>query len=128
MEEDLNEEADIQIANSAKEGYFIVISEFKSDFEKNVDYKKHSALTRSLVKETLIHYHEVSGPTYVKVNGMKGVQYEITGSLEGVKIKYLHTTLEGRKYFHQLIAWSLPSKYDMNRPTFDRILNSSYEL
>jgi hypothetical protein len=59
---------------------------------------------------------------------MKGVQYEITGSVDGVRIKYLHTTLEGKKYFHQIIAWSLTSKYDSNKATFDKILDSFYEL
>ncbi len=59
---------------------------------------------------------------------MKGVQYEITGSVDGIRIKLLHTTLAGDKYFHQLVAWSLISQYDENRPTFDKILHSFYEL
>lgn len=128
VDNELNEEADIQIANEGKEGYFIVISELKSDFERYITYEDHSALTREFMKEVLINYHEVTGPTSVEINRMKGVQYEITGSVDGVRIKYLHTTLEGMRHFYQLIAWSLPSKYDENKPTFDRILESFYEL
>lgn len=128
VESDLNEDADIQIANTAKEGYFIVISELKIDFDRSVDYKSHSALTRSFIREETINYEEVSGPTPVNINRMKGVQYEITGSVEGIRIKLLHTTLEGKKYFHQMVAWSLTSKYDENRDTFDKILNSFDEL
>lgn len=127
VETDLNEEADIQIANERKEGYFIVLSDRKLDFESYVDYKKHSALTRGYVEEFLLSYREASGPTYIMVNGMKGVQYEVTGSVDGVLVKYLHTTLEGDRYFHQLIGWSLQSMYDSNRSTFDKILNSFYE-
>ncbi len=125
---DLHDEADIQIANEANEGYFIVISELKLDFESYVDYRKHSAITRGFIKEDLMNYTEVSGPNDVRIGIMKGVQYEITASIDGVRIKLLHTTLDGKQYFHQLVAESLASKYDLNKPVFDKIIDSFYEL
>lgn len=128
VDNDLNDEADIQISNESKEGYFIVISEVKTDFEQYMNYEKHSALTRGFVRDALFDYQEISGPTAVEINHMKGVQYEITGSIDGLKIVYLHTTLEGTRYFHQLIAWSLPSTYTENKPVFDKITQSFYEL
>ncbi|MCP4402541.1 MAG: hypothetical protein GY801_35200 [bacterium] len=128
VESDLNDDADIQIANEGKEGYLVVISEPKVDFETFVDYKKHSALTRSFVEEFVLNYREVSGPTEIRISLMKGVQYEITGSVDGIRIKYLHTTVEGKKYFHQIIAWSLVSEYDSNKAAFDKILESFYEF
>jgi hypothetical protein len=124
----LNDEADIQIANEKKEGYFIVLSELKTDFEVTVDYKRHSQITRDLMKEELTNYQEVSDPMTVRINGMKGVQYEITASVDEVRIKILHTTLDGDRYFHQLIGGSLYSKYDLNKLTFDKILNSFHEF
>lgn len=128
VDNELHDEADIQISNESQEGYFIVISEYKSDFESYMTYEGHSEITREFIKEVLINYREENGPTPVNINGMRGVQYEITGSVEGLRIKYLHTTLESRQYFHQMIAWSLPSKYDKNRPVFEKILQSFYEL
>jgi transcription initiation factor TFIIIB Brf1 subunit/transcription initiation factor TFIIB len=127
VDNELNDVADIQISNETKESYLIVMSEFKSDFEESMTYEDHSALTREFMKEGLVNYREVNGPTLVEFNMMKGVQYEITGSVDGIKITYLHTTLAGMRYFHQLIAWSLPSTYEENRPVFDKILQSFYE-
>ncbi|PIE32473.1 hypothetical protein CSA56_15385 [candidate division KSB3 bacterium] len=127
MESDLNNEADIQIANAKNEGYLVVMSELKVDFENFITYRMHSNLTRKFLRDSVLNYREVSGPTEILIGSMKGVQYEITGSVDGLNMKYLHTTLEGRKYFHQISAWSLISKYDSNKPAFDKILESFYE-
>jgi hypothetical protein len=127
VENDLNEEADIQISRRAAEAYLIVISDYKTDFTSDMDYKRHSILTRGFFKESLQNYTEVSGPTRIEVNGMKGIQYEITGSIEGIKAQYLHTTLEGKRYFHQLAAWSVSSQYESNKPVFQQIIQSFRE-
>jgi hypothetical protein len=128
VDRELHDDAGITISNEAKEAYFIVISEYKTDFERTMTYTGHSVLTREFMRDGLFDYAEYSGPTSVEINHMQGVQYEITGSVDGLSIVYLHTTLESHTYFHQLIAWSLPSMYPGNKRVFEEILESFYEL
>ena len=52
--------------------------------------------------------------------------YEIEGFFQQTRIKYLHTTIAGRRAFHQVLAWATHSRYD--RESFERVLNGFSEL
>jgi hypothetical protein len=123
----LQDGADIEIGNIFKEAYLIVFSESKLDFD-DWDAADYSATTRGFIKESLSEYTEVSGPSAVTVGDLKGIQYEIIGSLDQIKLKYLHTTLESREHFHQIVAWSLLSKYDSNLSDYQSTILSFEEL
>jgi hypothetical protein len=124
--EDLNEEADLQVGDLASEAYFVVLSEPKADFDPELGVEGHSDLTRESMLGALKN-PEVSEPTRLKINGMDAVQYQIAGSTEGLRIIYFHTTIEGKEHFHQIVAWTLPSRLEANKPNFDAVLNSFRE-
>ncbi len=123
----LNDEADVQMGNLFKEAYLIVFSESKLDFD-NLDIHGYSELTRGFIRNSLKNYREVSGPKRVTNGDLQGIQYEIAGSINHVRIKYLHTTLEGREHFHQVVAWSTNSRYDSNLLDYNRTISSFKEL
>lgn len=123
VQSELNDAADIQVANPLKEGYLVVLSESKEDFaDPTIEW--HSETTRTGVLESLIDGRVTAGPTNLKINGKPAVQYEIRGKAEGLKVIYLHTTVDTGDHLHQILAWTLPSYYDDNRPILESVINS----
>ena len=119
---DLNDVADLQMGNNYKEAYVIIISENKMDFE-NLSLEGHSDLTRSLIKESLSNYQE-SDPEYLNSGKFRALRYRLTGSIEGLNLVYWHVTLESREYYHQIILWSLKSKFSGNKADYDTVIQS----
>ena len=121
----LNDVADLQIANTRKENYLIVISEPKSDFD-NISVEKYSEITRKFIVDS-IQGPKLSEPQNLTINGNSALQYEITGSIDNINIIYFHTAVEGKENFHQVLAWTLPSKRSENEPVLKSIINSFQE-
>lgn len=124
---DLNEEADIQVGDLRNNGYLIVLSESKIDFE-GIEYQEHSRLTREGFMETMEKGKITSGPSEIEINHRRAVKYEMQGSVNGVKIVYFHITVDGEKAFHQILAWTVPSQVEKNRGNIDFVVNSFQEL
>lgn len=123
VQSELNDAADIQVANPFKEGYLVVLSESKADFEKPT-MEWHSETTRTGVLESLTDGQVTVGPKSLDINGKPAVQYEIRGMTDGLKVIYLHTTVDTGDHLHQILAWTLTSYYDDNRPILDSVINS----
>jgi len=124
---DLHDEAELQVANPQQECYVVVLSEPKSDFQSDLTYHKHSDLTRQMIMESLKNGKETAGPKEIEINGLKAVQYEIRGVVDNLEVVYLHTTIDGKTRFHQVLAWTLPSKLTANRPVLESVINSFRE-
>jgi hypothetical protein len=122
---DLNDAANLQIADVANENYLIVISEPKADFD-NISIEKHSEITRGFILNS-IEGDQVSAPVNLTINGHPALQYEITGTIDNINVVYYHTTVETGSNFHQILAWTLPSKLDANKPVLESVINSFQE-
>lgn len=118
----LNDAADIQVGNEYKEQYFILISEDKTDFY-GWNLQKHSYVTLGNLVGGL-NDPKVKGPFDLKVNDNPAIQYEIEGSTQGLRIVYLHTTVETDSAFNQLLAWTLRSKYNENKQILQDVINT----
>lgn len=121
------EDTNIQIVNRPQDLCFTIISEQKTEFEEGLDYMDFSKIACDSVLTKDTSYEKVSGPVGVAINGMRGVQYEIVGKSEGQRLKTIHVTLDGKKYFHVILASCLESTYDLHKPIFEEILLSFYE-
>ena len=120
---DLNDNADLQIGNPFKEAYAIIVSENKMDFD-NLTLEGHSNLTRSFIKKSLLKYQE-SEPEYLTTIGkLRALRYRLTGTIEGLNVVYWHVTLETKKYYHQMLIWSLKSKFANNEADFNDVIRS----
>jgi hypothetical protein len=124
---DLHDDADIQVARIKEEMYIIVLSEYKADFDDDFTLSDHSELTLQLFLENLEDAQVQSGPVQIQVNGRPALQYEIRGVVDGIKIAYLHTTVDGEIAFHQVLAWTLPSKYEKNQSTLQSVIDTLSE-
>ena len=60
-------------------------------------------------------YQELSGPKPIMINGLTGLRYQLTGTIEGVRYRILLVHAEGRAQFYLLLALAPPSVYDGRR-------------
>jgi hypothetical protein len=121
---DLNETASIEAIEPLRGRHVIVISDAIEDFVPEMTIYEHSMNTRSELTNS-IRVVACSGPSRRTVGGFDAVQYEIDGFFQQTRIKYLHTTVAGKRAFHQVLAWATYTRY--NRDAFEHLLNGFSE-
>src|SRR2546427_5026197 len=106
---ELNDKASIQAANQLKEMYVIVLTEGKEDLASDMTLDKFTEITR---KATLSKFTspEPSLPEAISINGNDARQYELRGTRENSAIDLLITTVKTPAHYHQIWAWTVPSK------------------
>jgi hypothetical protein len=122
---DLNEGASLQAIDPLHGRHLIVISEALEDYALEVTVHEHARITLDLLTRG-IKVKNVSGPQHRAIGGRDTVQYEIEGFHDNTWVKYLHTTIAGRRAFHQIIGWATQSRY--NRDVFETVLEGFGEL
>ncbi len=124
---DLNDEAQLQVALLRQEMYLIVLSETRSSLRSTglggISIEKHSEITREALMQNAAGA-KATGPTEVTIDGQKGIQYEIRGKVEGINAVYLHTTVEIDGQIHQILAWTLASKFEGNKENLQKVIKS----
>jgi hypothetical protein len=111
---ELNEAAEIQLGSEKDEAYLIVLNELKDDMY-GWNLEKHSRVTLgSLLAK--VSFPVVIGPKALTIGGRPAIQYEVRGASNNRNVIYIHTTVDGEKYFSQILAWTLPSHADAVRP------------
>ncbi|GAB1266683.1 hypothetical protein [Aurantivibrio infirmus] len=119
---DLNDAADLQMGNLFKEAYVVILSENKDDFE-DITLEEHSALTKSYISESLENYKETE-PENNLSKKYKMIRYQISGTIEGLNVIYWHVSVETDHHFHQLLFWSLNSKFESNAADYNSVIQS----
>lgn len=128
IQKDLNDKAELQVSNSLQELYVIVLSESKLDFTE-MSLHKHSQLTREVLLENIKAPDAVtSAPRQVTINGNSAVQYEIQASFENMNVVYLHTTVETKNNYHQILAWTLKSRFADSEAELQKVISSFTEI
>lgn len=122
---DLNEMASIEAIHAQFGRHCIVISDAIEDFVPEMTVYEHSVNTRAELTGS-IRLVACSGPQRRLVGGFDAVQYEIEGFFQQTRVKYLHTTVAGRRAFHQVLTWAPFTRYD--RESFEQLLNGFTEL
>jgi hypothetical protein len=129
----LNKEASLQYQNIFKEVYVIVIGEDKQVFIDTFKNLGTYDSTRSplsnyadvQVQSTSANMNVVSKKNIVrsKMNGMRAATTEIDATVEGVStpITYFLTFFEGKKKLYMVMGWTLQSKKEIHRGTFEKM-------
>jgi hypothetical protein len=116
----LHEKADLQGADPANETYAFVLSEKKESF-RDMTLRRYSDVTREAFAKTLANA-TMTGPKELTINGNAAIQYEIRGATQNLDIVYLHTIVETKRFYNQVMAWTLKSQWDKNeRPLRDTV-------
>lgn len=124
---DLHEDSELQAANRRRDAYLIVLTESKEDFATGTTFKDHAKLTFDSLHSKLSEATVTRGPTEITINGRSALQSEIHGTTDGLNVVYIHTTVDGKEEFHQLLSWTLKSKFASNRSAMESIINSFTE-
>ncbi len=121
----LNEDADLQMANPAKEAYTVVFSEGIKEMaefgifsrDKYAEYTVGMILN-NLEQSQLYPAENLEGGIH------NGVKHKITGTLKGLNFIYWHITIETPEYYNQIVVWSLDSHFKQNESDFNTVINS----
>lgn len=107
--ENLNASATLQAGDPVREEYMLVLTEPKDAVPGGIE-----SYANLMVNHLIGTLQDVSveGPEEVTINGMRGYQYAISGSAQGMRLEYLFTILEGPEAFHQVAMWTLQKYKD----------------
>jgi hypothetical protein len=133
----LNEEASMQFQNIFKEAYVVVIDEDKAEFKNAFAELGSYDTTRSIISnyaDTQFQF-AISNMNVISKGNMKALKIdgrlnaattEVDGTVEGVEvpITYFFTYVESDHKLYTIMAWTLQSKKDVHRATFDRMVMS----
>jgi hypothetical protein len=110
---ELNEAASVSAGNKFQEEYLIVLSENKADLE-DLDLEKHHQFTRD---QTVANLKDGSATPAVTltIDGHPALQDEISGTSDKIKVVFLHTTVDRGDYMHQILAWTLKSRWEAKK-------------
>lgn len=122
----LNDEAVIQTSHRFDELYVVVMSNNKADFTTDVTLDSLTQILRKNMSES-VQQAESSNPTSTYISGNPARQFEMSGAVDGIKIKYIYTVVEAPKYYYQIISWTLASRFDGNKSKLLEVVDSFKE-
>jgi hypothetical protein len=127
VDKTLNDVAVLQAANRFSEMYVIVISESKEDFEENTTLEQYASLSRDGLAENVTDAKSTE-PLPLQVSGSSAMEYQIDGSVDKIKVKYICTVVETPTHFYQILTWTLPSRFQHNQVTLRTVTQSFKEV
>ena len=128
-DQNLHDHAELQISYEAEQLYIIVLRDLKASgsdrSELSID--DHAILTLNALSSRLAE-PSISPPTAVRrIGSYQARQVEVQGYLDSVAVTYLHTTIETRHAFYQILAWTDPAQFDSHREQLQQVINSFQE-
>jgi hypothetical protein len=122
----LNELADLQAGNPFTGEYLIGITDPRSNVAAS-DLASYAATTVELLAGSL-ESARVSEPRYLRIADHDAIQYEIAGTLGGIEMGYLHTSIQGVTDYFELVSWTVHSRFDNRKSGFQRTLETFAEV
>jgi hypothetical protein len=124
---ELHAEAGLRASNRLSEMYAIVLTQSKDDFAEKVTLEAFTDLTRQQVLSN-INAPDATAPVAATVAKHPALQYTVRGVVENIKVVYLITVVETNTSFHQILTWTLHSRFDQNWHTLDEVTQSFREI
>lgn len=120
----LHSQAVLQAANFRAELYVLVFNEKKARFSKALTLKLYDRLVRRnmMAKLGRTAFQKQTQPT--QIQGLPAIQGELFGGVGRVQVGYLLTSIESHDSFHQVLVWTLSSRFKQYRPLLESIANS----
>lgn len=119
---DLNKQAVLQAGYKSEEMYVIVISDAKSTMS-NMTLQQHHQLTLERMLQKMKN-KSMTEPASVTIDGRPALQDEVTGTTQGANLVFLHTTVDERDSFQQILAWTLNSRWKKHEQELREVTNS----
>ncbi len=128
-DQNLHDHAELQISYEAEQLYIIVLRDLKASGGDRSDLSidDHAILTLNALSSRLVE-PTISPPTAIRrIGSYQARQVDVQGYLDSVAVTYLHTTIETRYAFYQILAWTDPEQFDSHREQLQRVINSFQE-
>ena len=122
---DLNEKSTLQAAYKNKEMYVVVVSDPKFSGDSMTLQQRHQDATDSKLKQMSNSSASASVP--LTIDGHSALQNEVSGTVNGTNLTYLHTTVDDPDAFFQIIAWTLKSRWPANQAEL-RDVTQSFQI
>lgn len=122
---DLHDDAELQAGDRGQNQYVVVLTEDKADLDMDLATYADTVLN-GLAGD--IEDARVSEPRSLTINGRSAVQYEVRGTVNGIKVVYWMTDVEGTRNFFQVLGWTAQSKAEQNGPALQTIVESFEEV
>ena len=119
---DLNKRASLQASRKDKDLHLIVITDPKSSLP-DMTLEQHHQTTRDRMLKEMTN-SSATAPTSVTIDGHPALQDEISGTEKGAILTFIHTTVDDDESFHQILAWTLKSRFLANKSELSKITNS----
>jgi hypothetical protein len=116
--------ASLQAEHEFEELYVVLVMNEAVDLDPSVGLQAFARLTREGILDSLENGRVNRGPVDLTIGGRQPVQVELEGAADGVRIVYVHTSIEVPEGFVEVIAWTLPSLIDETRPLLQTISGS----
>jgi len=119
-----NEVAEIQLGDLRREQYIMVITDNIDDF---VDFGGFREATRENAR-AMVPGGDIGEEHMLTVGGLNAMQYEVAGAVNGVKVVFWFTVVEGKRGYYQVLGWTLPSLRTEGEPIIKKVIDSFREL
>jgi Tfp pilus assembly protein PilE len=119
---ELTEQGVIEYGNLQREQYLVVISEPKQSYSSNTDLSAYNTLILEHKSSAGIDKLRKKYLGEIDLNGLKALKFELTGEVNGIENAYLQVTVEGKNHFHQVLFWSLPTRWGDPSDIFENVL------
>jgi hypothetical protein len=118
----LNKVATLQAGNKAQDEFLLVIAESKTDLA-DLTLQQHHEKTRNATVGRL-ESGSSSEVSELTIDGHPALQDELRGVSNHTNVVFLHTTVEGKEHFYQILAWTLKSKWAEKKEKLQKISSS----
>jgi Tfp pilus assembly protein PilE/predicted RNA-binding Zn-ribbon protein involved in translation (DUF1610 family) len=119
---ELSEQGVIEYGNLQREQYLVVISEPKQSYTSNTDLSAYNRLILEHKSRAGIDKFRKKYLGEIDLNGLKALKFELTGEVNGIENAYLQVAVEGKNHFHQVLFWSLPTRWGDPTDIFENVL------
>lgn len=120
---DLNAEAILQASYPLQEMYVMVFKESRGDFADSFTIDDYAELVRKDAP-TRIPDAQFTPMTSTTINALDAREFEMSGTAENVKAKFIYAIVASKDDFYQVISWTLPSQYAANKTELLSVLHS----
>jgi hypothetical protein len=112
---DLHPGAELQAYHPNREIYFIVVGEDRATVAHSGDLNQQAQIYLQILKSGLDRILSQENTTGVaRINGLEAVQYDLSGTVFGADVAYLHTTVATNDRYYQVVAWTPNNRFPEN--------------
>ncbi|MEM9482354.1 MAG: hypothetical protein AAGA83_01535 [Cyanobacteria bacterium P01_F01_bin.116] len=122
--QDLRPDADLYVADQDRTMYVLVLSDPKRSEVGAFSLADNSDQYLSFLNRGLTQEQPEVATTMTTLNGLNALQYEVRGRVDNVPIVYLHTTVEGKTDYYQVVAWTTAEKYGTTKGELQTVVQS----